>query len=87
MDCETEFIEKNRQIIEKHNNMFNGHFMYHVPDGNLFYENDNGAYFIPENETIENLQKIILEDIEKGINSIPNRYKKHIITYEPDIVY
>jgi len=87
MDCETEFIEKNRDLIKKHSKMFNGCFMYHVPDGNLFYENENGAFFIPNNETIENLKNIILDDINNGINSIPNRYKEHIIVYDPDIVY
>ena len=87
MDCETKFIERNRKLIKKHNELFNGSFCYHVPDGNLFYENNNGAYFIPDNETVENLKSIIMEDIEKGINTIPDRYKEHIIVYDPDIIY
>jgi len=87
MDCETKFIEKNRKLIKKHNDLFNGSFCYHVPDGNLFYENNNGAYFIPDKETVENLKSIIMEDIEKEINTIPDRYKEHIIVYDPDIIY
>ena len=87
MDCETKFIERNRKLIKKHNELFNGSFCYHAPDGNLFYENNNGAYFIPDNETVENLRSIIMEDIEKGINTIPDRYKEHIIVYDSDIIY
>ena len=30
MDCDTEFIEKNSQLIEEHNKIFNGSFTYHV---------------------------------------------------------
>jgi len=87
MDCDTEFIEKNRQLIEEHNKIFNGSFAYHVPDGTLFYEDNSGAYFIPDNETIENLRNIILDDINKGINTIPNRYKEYVIVYDPDKIY
>jgi hypothetical protein len=87
MTDESRFIERNRNIINKYYQLFGGHFMYHVPDGRLFYENKDDAYFIPENETIESLKNILIEDISKGINSIPERYKDHIIIYDPDKVY
>ena len=88
MTADSGFIEKNRKIIVRHNQLFCGNFVYHVPDGTLFYENKNGdAYFIESDLTSKELAKIISDDIVKGVNSIPERFKKNKIVYEEGCIY
>jgi len=87
MKDETEFIKKYYKIINKHNELFNGRFSYHAPDGTLFYENNEEAYFISDNIKPKELETILKDDITKGINSIPERFKENIIIYEEGVVY
>jgi hypothetical protein len=87
MTDDTKFIEKHRKIIHEHNKLFGGHFMYHVPDGTLFYENNEEAYFTPDKIRLKELESIIKEDIINGINSIPERFKENRIIYEEGVDY
>ena len=87
MTDETNFIEKNRNILEQHFNLFGGHFCYHIPDCRLFYENKVGAYYIPNNITAKKLQNIIKDDIANGIDTISEKFKDNKIINEPNILY
>ena len=86
MTYKSRFIEKNNNIIKKHYKLFGGHFGYYVPVGNIFYEINENAYFICDKETPEDLRNILIEDINKGINSVPERYKSKIIVHDTDIL-
>ena len=88
MTDEARFIENNRKIIKQHNKISGGHFMYHVPDGRLFYEdNIYGAYFIPNEIITIELVNILTEDIAKKVNTIPERFMKNKIIYHEDCDY
>jgi hypothetical protein len=88
MTDESRFIKKNRNIIITHSKLFGGNFCYHIPDNSLFYEDkDYQAYFIPDNIKPKELANIIKDDIAKGADSIPERFKDHIIIYDKDKIY
>ena len=74
------------KVVTEHNKLFGGRFMKNASNGSIFYEDNNDEAYYIDDEKNDDIIELFMENIETGINTIPEKWKSKIIKDTPGIL-
>lgn len=84
-----EFITSNEgfELMLDFEEQFNCSMALHEPDGELFFEGNGVAYFIPDDFDVDVFKNLILRSLQEGENLIYDTFKENVFETIPGAIY